>query len=496
MRIARYDDSNRLLFLVAAIILGLLLRLLNVLQAELWSDEIFSVALAQSPVLDILLLALRFDVHPPIYYLQLHLWSLLSNSDTWFILNSVVLNLIAGGSIWWICRRLYGEKTSYLVLLVFALSPTQVFFSETVRMYAMAMIVIVWLWYVLELHFDQFLESNKARLVVASLLGCMLTLSHGIGFIVSFFIFGQAAVRLAVARRGRDLFWLCLAYLPVALSAAYPLVIGSIRQAGVGMEALSLPEIGIHLTIFLLGHQFPWPEIAGFGGLALLILPGLVMRRSRRIMTWLVAVPMLALLLISVAVQPIFLFRTLGLLSPFLIIGVALWMEAALERGRVLRALAFVPPVVFLVSSVNYSLTAEKNGFRGVSEYWASHAASDAVLFTSGMSDYWGVIRYLPGADPGSALRVQPPVRGGMESLKIRLEKTPMAQWGFFGSDAAFYYHERRILPFRDDDMIANDLERFWILQEGRAACPGGFTDEDDTLQDGYGLILCERNSP
>ncbi len=120
----------------------------------------------------------------------------------------------------------------------------------------------------------------------------------------------------------------------------------------------------------------------------------------------------------------------------------------------------------------------------------------DAVLFTPRMADFWGLVSYLHGAELGSTLRIQPPVREGMEGFKRRLGNTPMVQWGFFRNEVAFQYADRQILPFVDNDMIAGGLESFWILENGtRPACPEGFINTDGTLQDNYGLVLCECDS-
>ncbi|MFN4130491.1 MAG: hypothetical protein ACK4GC_11860, partial [Paracoccaceae bacterium] len=122
---------------LCVIAFGLLLRLFNLRNAELWSDEVFSVTLAESPLVDLLLAALRFDVHPPLYYVVIHVWGLFGSGDLWFLISSVLLDIAAGLSLWWCATQFYGKRAGLLALAVFAVFPMQVSFASTLRMYAL-----------------------------------------------------------------------------------------------------------------------------------------------------------------------------------------------------------------------------------------------------------------------------------------------------------------------------------------------------------------------
>lgn len=473
----------------AAIFLGIALRLVNLTSdPALWADEVFSVALAQSPFLDVILLGLRFDTHPSLYYLQLHLWGLLGNSDLWFILNSTLLSLLAGLSVYLACRRIHDAQVALWATALFALLPLQLFFAENVRMYPLVAILQVWLWFVLERR----VRGGPPRRVVTVALGLALALSHGLGFFVAFFLFLQALVRMW-SGPGRRLPWALVADgCIVALTAIWPLAIGAVRQTE-GLAAFDLPTIGIHLTLTLLGLEFPMPEVAGYLALGLLLVPPLLLARSRGITGYLVALPFLVLLVLSLAVKPVFIYRTLGLFLPFLAIGFGLFAAETVARHRPAAQAVLAGVLVLLAASgINYTLRYDKSGYRALAAGWHAQAAPDAVLFAYGPSDYWGITRYLPDVPQASALDVQPEVRGGMLALKGRLEGTFLDRAGFFGQSRWVQVGARRIYPALDAEAAAA-LPGFWLLNPVETCESLGALPVQETSIDGHRLLECRR---
>ncbi len=488
--------STREFILIAVIVFGLSLRLMNLLgDVRLWSDEIFSVVLAQSPLLDVILAGTRFDTHPPLYYLQLHVWSFLGESDRWFILNSTLLDVIAGMSIYATCRLRFGPNVALWATAVFAVLPLQFFFAENVRMYPLVAIIEVWLWYFLERIVEERGSTLRVRFVSVCL-GIALTLTHGLGFFVAFFLFFQAIARLW--RSGGDARLkdklrlvrpLVLGYALVAVAASYPLVIGAVRQTE-GLPNFDLSNIGTHLTLALLGLQFPFPTVSGFAAVAIVLLPPLIMRQSRHVIAYLVALPFLVLLVISVTLKPVFIYRTLGLFLPVLAIGLGLFAEAAVRRGRTFRVLVAGVGLTFMASGLNYSLTFEKDGYDELAAYWDARAADEATLLASGLSDLWGMIRYLPEAERISALQIQPPVRDGMLSIKKRLKGTPLDAAGFFGRADFARAGERRIFPYFPETEIATQ-PRLWLLNPPGGGCLGNNLEVDRLETVNHLLIEC-----
>lgn len=499
------DDALRRdsipIFLVALILAGIALRLLNLfLDASLWEDEIFSVALAESPLVDLLFAALRFDTHPPLYYVQLHLWAAFGDSDRWYILNSTLLSIVSIAVIYEACRRIYDRSVALWAGAIFAVMPLQLFFAENVRMYPMLAILEIGLWYVLQAMVRD-RHASRGRLVAALCLGLAVTLTHGLGFFVAFFLFLHAAVRLRQGVSGRDLLFLIATYLVVALAAVYPVVIGAIRQTE-GITGFDLPTIGIHLTLTLLGLEFPWPTVAGFLMLPLVVLLPLFEPRARWIGGVLVLLPFLVLLAISLLAKPVFIYRTLGLFLPFLAISLALYADAVFKARRIVQRMAVSAiALVMLAGGINYTISFEKRGYREIVAAWEAGSPADAVLLTNGPSEFWAVLRYLnKGEGRRSALEVQAPVRDGMLRIKQKLESVGAASLGLFGRSNYAQVGEHRIYPYLAED-VASGLPAFWILNPSRANCAvagigtgvSGYQQEADISLGGHHLMQCRN---
>jgi hypothetical protein len=123
--------------LAAVILLALGARLAFLSAPSLWLDEAISANIAQGRLADCVREA-RADLHPPLYYVLLHAWSVLGHGEFALRLFSVAANVLAGGVLFLWVRRMLGPSAALLTLLLHALSPFQVRYSQEVRMYSLA----------------------------------------------------------------------------------------------------------------------------------------------------------------------------------------------------------------------------------------------------------------------------------------------------------------------------------------------------------------------
>jgi len=392
--------------LIAAI--GVILRLVVIARATLSGDEAYSAAVAQSPLIDVIVAGLRYDVHPPLYYLQLHVWALFGDGDGWLLLNSFAWAVAGGVSLFWVIDRLHGRAAAIATLAVFAVLPLQVWFAGFLRMYAMTSLIAFWLYY-----WGERAVAARGRdtrvLAVFAALAVAMNLTHGSGFLVSGIVMLFALVRLL---RLRDVAWgrLVLATLPIALSACYSLVIGALRET-VGQSTIDLTALGQNLTIVTFGMGAPWQAIIGAVLVGPFLLIGLFASDSGPVMRWLVILPLLALVIVSVLVKPILTYRSAGLFTPFLVIGLGL-LAAELAKGpatvRQVGAAALL--AVLLLGAVNQAAQARREDFGTFARAWAASALPSEVLYTDDLgTNFLGVVRYLPGARLDSILDVQRP---------------------------------------------------------------------------------------
>lgn len=105
----------------------------------LWLDEVFSFAIVQHALADIVHFVRAEDPHPPLYYLLLKLATLvLGSSDAALrvpsVLAGVALVALGAGPV----RRIWGHRTAYVYGCLVLVSPGVVSFAQEARMYALA----------------------------------------------------------------------------------------------------------------------------------------------------------------------------------------------------------------------------------------------------------------------------------------------------------------------------------------------------------------------
>lgn len=183
--------------LFAMTVIALFLYGLSVFRPGLWSDEIFSIAIASGHSLDQPVALQRgdlgdfvydleprpashwraylaptlnlggvwravflSDLNPPLYYLTLNVWmTIFSNTDISLRLFSVMWALLSMPIFWNLGKILAGRDGAVTVLAVFVLSPFVLYYSVEVRMYSMLIFFSSSLLYATA----QYIRFNKAR---------------------------------------------------------------------------------------------------------------------------------------------------------------------------------------------------------------------------------------------------------------------------------------------------------------------------------------------
>jgi uncharacterized membrane protein len=127
----------------AIFVLGLMLRLISVNQS-FWLDEATSALVVRDMNLsEIFNRFLPGDFHPPLYYLILRFWSLLFGTSE-IALRS--LSIIAGvGTLWLVYligKEMANKKLGVLAAAFLATSGLHIYYSQEVRMYALATFLV------------------------------------------------------------------------------------------------------------------------------------------------------------------------------------------------------------------------------------------------------------------------------------------------------------------------------------------------------------------
>ena len=124
-----------LLFLV--FILCLAVRIAYITQKNLWFDEVFSWNLTLDSFYTILVRTSN-DIHPPVYYYILKLWNFVFGDSVFSMrLLSALCSSLAVFFMYPISRKVLSPLNSFVVLVLYCISPLNLFYSQEIRMSAM-----------------------------------------------------------------------------------------------------------------------------------------------------------------------------------------------------------------------------------------------------------------------------------------------------------------------------------------------------------------------
>lgn len=126
--------KTKLIFLFIVFLAGAL-RLYNIEQKNLWFDEIYSWHISEGNTEQIVA-ETSGDIHPPFYYIILKLWTGLFGDSVFSMrLLSVLFGLLSMIFIYLISEKIFKNRFITLsVLLLYALSPVNIHYSQEVRM--------------------------------------------------------------------------------------------------------------------------------------------------------------------------------------------------------------------------------------------------------------------------------------------------------------------------------------------------------------------------
>ncbi len=124
------------LLLLAAIAVASILRLVWLDRKSLWLDEVVTLQMARTSISDIL--NARWDPHPPLYYVLMHYWINLGESEFLLRLPSALAGILAIPLLYWLVREWSGDWAAIASAWLLALAPLHIWYSQEARMYALA----------------------------------------------------------------------------------------------------------------------------------------------------------------------------------------------------------------------------------------------------------------------------------------------------------------------------------------------------------------------
>lgn len=350
----KYPVDLRLSFknglpLIGILILAFCLRLIAMSGKGLWYDELQSVTHASLPIPDLLTSVRTFDPHPALYYLLLHYWMKISPSDLWIKSSSILTAIITIVSIYFLAKKYFNRRTAILAALLFALAPYAINYGVEARNYSLWMLLAIWIF---ELNSRLLLSVHKIFWATGLfLISVAFLYLHGISFLILPAIYLHAFILLYRGEiRWRQLgIWLVtqvlilLAYIPW-LRRAW--TVGNVTPA----VTPGIRDIVTTLYIHLFGYCNTCPislqAIAIFSWLVICLVCIIRWPPTRIFILAYVFTPILATIGISYLIRPIWLFRGLGLIVPFMLLAIAVWLDRLLAHPNWPRSLAWTATAV------------------------------------------------------------------------------------------------------------------------------------------------------
>jgi len=126
-----------ILWLSALTLLAFVLRALRLDFQPLWWDEGWSIYFATADIPS-MLARTAIDIHPPFYYLLLHIWVVIVGPNAISVrLLSVLVGTLCIPLLFFLGRDLFGMRVGMMAALTMAVAPFHIYYSQETRMYAL-----------------------------------------------------------------------------------------------------------------------------------------------------------------------------------------------------------------------------------------------------------------------------------------------------------------------------------------------------------------------
>lgn len=126
------------------ILVALFVRLLGLDSEYLWYDECRSISTSTLNFYQ-LFWSLRYNVHPPVFFLLLYYYLKLNPNFTLFYVRlfNVIPNILSLILLFFLCKRFFNNEVAIITSILFSLSNYFVFYSQELRMYSLVCLLSV-----------------------------------------------------------------------------------------------------------------------------------------------------------------------------------------------------------------------------------------------------------------------------------------------------------------------------------------------------------------
>ncbi len=127
----------------AILLLAMAIRFTGLVRRDFWYDEAFTGVAVKENFSDMLKMIIN-DVHPPLYYLALKVFSSFFGYSVYGIrLFSAIFGVLSVWALYLLAKELFNAKVARYAALIAAISPFAIQYSQEARMYAMLSFLIL-----------------------------------------------------------------------------------------------------------------------------------------------------------------------------------------------------------------------------------------------------------------------------------------------------------------------------------------------------------------
>lgn len=292
--------------------LFVLLASLN-LQTAMWFDESFSAYLIRGDFAEIWRMT-AMDVHPPLYYFCLKVWSMIFGTSEFALrFMSVMMAGVAMFFAYFLIKRWFGKKTASVGTLLLSISPLLIRYSQEMRMYALAFLIVIWATLMLDIALKSRKKVAWVGYAVLVALGMWTHYFTALVWIAELVYIIRYLRRVEGKKYDRNVLWVY----PLAMGLFLPWVPSFLSQVMTVQAGFWISEITLVTPISFLSEA-------------------LVYREAEAVTGWLI------IMIISIVIFAVWLLRK----------GVKKMRTEERENVLLLSLLVFLPPVLLMILSL------------------------------------------------------------------------------------------------------------------------------------------------
>jgi mannosyltransferase len=462
--------------LLCIMVASLALRLNGGLHRDLWEDEIIAVTHAMQPWWELPIEVARHDVHPFLYFFQLHLWGLIGSSDLWFKLNSVFWNLVAIGSIGIVGKRLYSTGAGLLAAALLALFPPSVWMAQEVRPYSWLFVLIVWgfCWTETACRINFRSWGIALRLLAISV---AIIYSHALGFLIVFLLGVYAFIALICRSAPVQAYrtWLII-FAASGILAVPPLATDLLRDANLG-GVDGLVDVAMWLPRMVMPRGDNPVMIATAAGVFVIVTGlGLGIAATRLMTSVFIVLPLAlgtAMASLGMVLFKLNIFSSLE--APFFVLVLSLLLQR--PRRQIRACIIALCAILFGVGSITYlENRVPTTGFRAAARMIQGYEQPGDIVYVPQQSMFWGMAWYLVGPHWGSALEISGQTDAQWRRMYNRLGRRLVALLHLEPKSQTLESPGGLTLLVGPSSAAQADVaKRVWLITYDRADLPSGF---------------------